>query len=106
MGLTELDDPVGELGLPSSTGTGLPAGLDRPGLAVNAVYGVLGGDDVARAVTAVLTAGLAARARHRTGGRGAPTELRIGIRAPLPTAATGPPVIARAAGSTTSTSSP
>ena len=94
MGLTELDDPVGELGLPSSTGTGLPAGLDRPGLAVNAVYGVLGDDDVARAVTAVLAAGLAARARHRTGGRGAPTELRIGIRAPLPTAATGPPVIA------------
>ena len=94
MGLTELADPVGELGLPSSTGTGLPAGLDRAGLAVDAVYGALGDDDVARALTAVLAAGLAARARHRTGGRGAPSELRIGIRAPLPTAATGPQVIA------------
>jgi len=94
LSLSELADPVGELGLPSSTGTSLPAGIDRAGLAVDAVYGVLGGGDVARALTAVLAAGLAARARHRTGGRGAPTELRIGLRAPLPTAPTGPQVIA------------
>ena len=94
MGLSELADPVGELGLPPSTGTGLPAGLDRAGLVVDAVYGALGDDDVARAVTAVLAAGLAARARHRTGGRGVPSELRIGMRAPLPTAPAGPQVIA------------
>ena len=94
LGLSELADPVGELGLPPSTGTSLPAGIGRAGLAVDAVYGVLGDDDVARAVTAVLAAGLAARARHRTGGRGAPSELRIGMRVPLPTAPAGPQVIA------------
>ena len=94
LGLSELADPVGELGLPPSTGTSFPAGIDRVGLAVDAVYGVLGDDDVARAVTAVLAAGLAARARHRTGGRGAPSELRIGMRVPLPTAPAGPQVIA------------
>ncbi|MDX6333862.1 MAG: hypothetical protein QOG05_1202, partial [Streptosporangiaceae bacterium] len=94
LGLSGLADPVAELGLPPGTGTGLPAGIGRAGLAVDAVYGVLGDDDVARAVTAVLAAGLAARARHRTGGRGAPSELRIGMRVPLPAAPAGPQVIA------------
>ena len=91
--LTRIGDPGGELGLPATTDAasgGLPEGFPRAGLDVHAVFGTLPEDELLRALTAVVAAGLAERARRRTGlPTPAPTEMHLGLRVPLRLPGTG-----------------
>jgi hypothetical protein len=93
MALTRLGEPAGELGLPATTDAtsgGLPPGFPRAGLAVHALYGTLTEDDVSRAVTAIVAAGLAERARGRADRPAAdPDGLHAGLLLPLAVLGTG-----------------
>jgi hypothetical protein len=93
MALTRLGEPAGELGLPATTDAasgGLPPGFPRAGLAVHALYGTLTEDDVGRALTAIVAAGLAERARGRAARPAAdPDGLHAGLLLPLGVPGTG-----------------
>ena len=69
------DDPARDL-RPPATDVGPPRG----GLAVHAVFGVLGADTVARAVTAAIASGLATRARARAVPRQQVSSAHVGVR--------------------------
>ncbi len=78
-------DPAGELRLPA---TELPA--PRAGLTVTALFGTLAGDQVGRAVTAIVAAGLATRARARAAQPlPEPTGVDAGIRFSVPASTAG-----------------
>src|SRR5262249_33564196 len=81
--LLPLDDPGRELRAPAA------APPHRAGLAVHAVYGVVSEEAVRRAITAVVAAGLAERARARPAHRQPVTRVRVGWRSPVPPADTG-----------------
>ncbi|WP_461124407.1 DUF6603 domain-containing protein [Saccharothrix stipae] len=76
--MTTAGDPGREL-RPPATGITLPAGVP-----VHAVYEVLGPAELSRALTAVVAAGLALRARERPVPEGPATGIRLGVRVPLP----------------------
>jgi large repetitive protein len=89
--LAELDplgDPAVDLRLPASGIVG------RAGLTVHALFGVVGEPAARRAVTALVAAGLAQRARTRAvaGVTGA-TGVRLGLRLPIAGSPTDPLVV-------------
>ena len=78
-------DPAGELRLPATELT-----APRAGLSVTALFGTLAGDQVGRAVTAIVAAGLATRARARAAQPlPVPTGVDAGIRFSLPASTAG-----------------
>lgn len=83
MELAPLADPAADLRLPV-----LPFEAPRAGLAVNALFGELGAERIAQALTAIVAAGLAGRASERADLvdliAAAPTGVHAGLRWALP----------------------
>ncbi|MBS0435118.1 MAG: hypothetical protein JSR75_09535 [Proteobacteria bacterium] len=83
MELAPLADPAADLRLPV-----LPFEAPRAGLAVNALFGDLGAERIAQALTAIVAAGLAGRASERADLAdliaAAPTGVHAGLRWALP----------------------
>lgn len=83
MELAPLADPAADLRLPV-----LPFEAPRAGLAVNALFGDLGAERIAQALTAIVAAGLAGRAGERADLAdliaAAPTGVHAGLRWALP----------------------
>lgn len=80
MELAPLADPAADLRVPTDA---LPA--PRAGLAVHALFGEVPSERIASALTAIVAAGLAGRARERSrAGVAAPTGVHAGLRWTLP----------------------
>jgi len=87
--LADRPDPGSELRPPA---TALP--VPRAGLTVNALFGAVDADRVGRAITAVIVAGLATRARARAQTPlPEATGVRFGVRHVLPTTTSGSLVV-------------
>lgn len=85
MELTTRADPTADL-RPAAT----PAPGPRAGLTVSAWFGSVDADRVGRAITAVVVAGLAARARERAAAPlPEPTGVHAGLRLAVPSSSTG-----------------
>ena len=85
MELVDRADPSAELRPPTA-----PLAAPRTGLTVTAAFGRVGAEQVARAITAIVAAGLAARARSRPVFEPADaTGMLAGVRIPIATSATG-----------------
>lgn len=85
MALTGKEDPGIELRMPTA-----PAPAVRAGLTVTALFGQVSAEQVSRAITAIVAAGLAGRARARVLGELAgPTGVRAGLRFALAPFTTG-----------------
>ena len=83
--LLSTDDPAREIRLPAA---GIPT--PRSGLAVTALFAVMDEDAVFAGMTAIVAAGLAARARARDDADRRPvTGVRVGLRLPVAAAVTG-----------------
>ncbi|UNK57357.1 hypothetical protein MNQ95_14675 [Pseudoxanthomonas daejeonensis] len=80
MELAALPDPADDLGLPD-----VPPPPPRAGLDVRAIFGVVAEADVARALTAIVAAGLGARTQTASPA----TAIRAGLHWPLPSGAAG-----------------
>ena len=79
--LSRAGDPGRELRPPAAGVPAAPAGV-----AVHAVFGVVGAEAIERGITAVVAAGLALRARTRADAVTlTPTGVRVAIRLPVPT---------------------
>ena len=80
MELAPLVDPAADLRLPTA-----PLEPPRAGLAVHALYGEVPAERIAQALTAIVAAGLAGRARARAATAAAlPTGVQAGLRWALP----------------------
>jgi hypothetical protein len=85
MELAPLADPAADLRLPV-----VPFDPPRAGLAVHALFGELSAERIAQALTAIVAAGLAGRARERAAIAAAlPTGVHAGLRWALPDDSSG-----------------